>query len=64
MFKNKKVSELLCSIGPDLLICDEGHRLKSVKSKTYLALDQIRTIRRVILTGTPIQVTKQKKEQI
>jgi hypothetical protein len=47
--------ELICTIGPDILICDEGHRLKSVNSKTYIAIDEVRTSRRVILTGTPIQ---------
>nr|XP_027196648.1 DNA repair and recombination protein RAD54-like [Dermatophagoides pteronyssinus] len=38
-----------------LVICDEGHRLKNQNNQTYLALNQIRAKRRVILTGTPIQ---------
>ncbi|ORX57818.1 hypothetical protein BCR36DRAFT_580387 [Piromyces finnis] len=41
------------SIG--LMLCDEGHRLKNQDSLTYKALNEIRTKRRVILTGTPIQ---------
>ncbi|KAA6401408.1 MAG: putative DNA repair and recombination protein RAD54 [Streblomastix strix] len=42
-----------CNIG--LLVCDEGHRLKNSKTKTAETLCQIKTRRRVILTGTPIQ---------
>lgn len=39
----------------DLVICDEGHRLKSPGSKTTLAISEISGDKRVILTGTPIQ---------
>lgn len=39
----------------DLVICDEGHRLKSPGSKTTEALSEISGDKRVILTGTPIQ---------
>lgn len=40
----------------DLLICDEGHRLKSSGgNKTIEALSAAPTKRRVILTGTPLQ---------
>lgn len=38
-----------------LVICDEGHRLKNLESQTYLALDKLKTTRRVLLSGTPIQ---------
>lgn len=39
-----------------LLICDEGHRLKSAQgNKTIDALLQMPCRRRVILTGTPVQ---------
>ncbi|GAA5989028.1 hypothetical protein JCM10908_006278 [Rhodotorula pacifica] len=41
------------SIG--LVICDEGHRLKSDKTKTSKALQSLSCMRRVILSGTPIQ---------
>lgn len=43
-----------CEIG--LLLCDEGHRLKNSGSDTFKALNKLRVKRRVILSGTPIQV--------
>lgn len=39
----------------DLVICDEGHRLKNNNTNTSIALNQIECKRRVLLTGTPIQ---------
>lgn len=39
----------------DLMICDEGHRLKNNNTNTSIALNQIKCKRRVLLTGTPIQ---------
>ena len=39
-----------------LLLCDEGHRLKNADSLTYIALNELKAKRRVILSGTPIQV--------
>ncbi|KII92162.1 hypothetical protein PLICRDRAFT_50591 [Plicaturopsis crispa FD-325 SS-3] len=38
-----------------LIICDEGHRLKSANNKTSAMFKALRTPRRVILSGTPIQ---------
>ena len=38
----------------DLLICDEGHKIKNRKIRTSKALNCCVTKRRVILTGTPI----------
>ncbi|KAM0750014.1 hypothetical protein T439DRAFT_44310 [Meredithblackwellia eburnea MCA 4105] len=38
-----------------LLICDEGHRLKSAETKLNKALRQIATPRRIVLSGTPMQ---------
>ncbi|KAF5842147.1 P-loop containing nucleoside triphosphate hydrolase protein [Dunaliella salina] len=40
----------------DLMVCDEGHRLKSVGgNKTIDALLELNCPRRVLLTGTPVQ---------
>lgn len=39
----------------DLLICDEGHRLKNSAIKTTTALMSLACERGIILTGTPVQ---------
>lgn len=40
----------------DLLVCDEGHRLKAAAgSKTISALLALRCPRRILVTGTPLQ---------
>lgn len=45
-----------CHFPIELLICDEGHRMKNhIETKTNIALQQCVAQRRVILTGTPIQ---------
>ncbi|XP_046993459.1 DNA repair and recombination protein RAD54B-like isoform X4 [Schistocerca americana] len=39
----------------DLLICDEGHRLKNSTIKIYVMLSKLQCKRRILLTGTPVQ---------
>ena len=39
----------------DLLILDEGHRLKNMNIKTFTCFNTIDCNRRIILTGTPLQ---------
>ncbi|KAI9690418.1 MAG: helicase [Bathelium mastoideum] len=41
--------------GVDIVIADEGHRLKTAQNKSALAIKSLNTERRVILSGTPIQ---------
>ncbi|XP_055966219.1 DNA repair and recombination protein RAD54B [Sorex fumeus] len=43
------------NINFDLLICDEGHRLKNSAIKTTTALLNLSCDKRIILTGTPVQ---------
>eukprot|EP00698_Gefionella_okellyi_P026043 TRINITY_DN9807_c0_g1_i1.p1 TRINITY_DN9807_c0_g1~~TRINITY_DN9807_c0_g1_i1.p1 ORF type:complete len:866 (-),score=178.01 TRINITY_DN9807_c0_g1_i1:61-2421(-) len=39
----------------DLIVCDEGHRLKNGEIKTTKSLASMPTQKRIILSGTPIQ---------
>ena len=41
--------------GIDIVIADEGHRLKTAQNKSAQAITSLNTSRRVILSGTPIQ---------
>ena len=47
--------ELKKGAGVDIIIADEGHRLKTAQNKSAQAIKSLNTARRVILSGTPIQ---------
>ncbi len=49
------VQDLKKGHGIDIVIADEGHRLKTAKNKSAQAIKSLNTPRRVILSGTPIQ---------
>ncbi|GAU93564.1 hypothetical protein RvY_05489 [Ramazzottius varieornatus] len=53
--KNKALLSLLRDPGPDILVCDEAHTLKSGVGKQFLCISQIATTARIALTGTPLQ---------
>ena len=49
------ISKCLLDPGPEVVICDEGHLLKNEKTAYNKAVSQIKSVRRVVLTGTPLQ---------
>lgn len=47
--------QFLLDPGPDIIICDEGHVLRSSKSNLSTIVNQVKTMCRIVLTGTPLQ---------
>lgn len=50
-----KIPEELTKMNFDLVICDEGHRLKTQGNKAAKTIKSFKTNRRILLTGTPVQ---------
>lgn len=48
-------AELQKGLSIDIIICDEGHRLKTAKNKSAQAIKALSTTRKIILSGTPLQ---------
>ena len=49
------IDDLQKGHGIDIVIADEGHRLKTQQNKAGVALRSLETLKRIILSGTPIQ---------
>ena len=49
------IHKALINPGPNLVVCDEGHRIKNAKASISKALKQIATKRRIVMTGYPLQ---------
>lgn len=47
--------ECLTNPGPDVIICDEGHLLKNDRTSLSDVVSNVRTKRRIVLSGTPLQ---------
>jgi SNF2 family DNA or RNA helicase len=52
----RKFQEQIYKIPCDLVVCDEAHKVKNSSSQIAAAVAQLPTKRRILLTGTPIQV--------
>ncbi|UJR15474.1 hypothetical protein I4U23_002417 [Adineta vaga] len=55
--KNAKANAYRCLVdpGPDIVVADEGHILKNAQTALAKCLSKIKTLRRIVLTGTPLQ---------
>ncbi|OJJ74272.1 hypothetical protein ASPBRDRAFT_39393 [Aspergillus brasiliensis CBS 101740] len=54
--KLRSVQEGLAnSNGVDIIVADEGHRLKTLQNKSGQAIQSLNATKRIILSGTPIQ---------
>lgn len=51
----EQIQTSLIDPGPDMVVCDEGHLLKNEKTTLSKSVNRIKTLRRIVLTGTPLQ---------
>ncbi|KAL7062088.1 hypothetical protein AAHC03_0186 [Spirometra sp. Aus1] len=49
------LTKSLIDPGPDVVVCDEGHLLKNCKAGITKAVSMLKTPKRIVLTGTPLQ---------
>ena len=50
-----KYADYLSESGPDILVCDEAHRLKNRQTQTYQTLAKVQTPFKICMTGYPLQ---------
>lgn len=53
--KLRNVKDELAEARIDIVVCDEGHRLKTEKNLSAQAIRGLSTEKRIVLTGTPMQ---------
>ncbi|XP_057313875.1 transcriptional regulator ATRX-like isoform X2 [Hydractinia symbiolongicarpus] len=51
----EEIKKFLLDPGPEVVVCDEGHVLRNNTSAISKAMNSIKTKRRIVLTGTPLQ---------
>ena len=51
----EELTQYLLDPGPDMVVCDEGHVMRNSKSNLSIVLNRIKTLTRIVLTGTPLQ---------
>ncbi|KAF7637424.1 hypothetical protein Mgra_00003168 [Meloidogyne graminicola] len=51
----KKLESLRPQFSPHLIVCDEGHKLKSPTTGLFHTINKVKTVRRICMTGTPLQ---------
>jgi SNF2 family DNA or RNA helicase len=52
VFRQRKIfTKSLVSPGANLVICDEGHKIRNPKSKISIILKEVASQRRIVLTG-------------
>ncbi|XP_024539294.1 protein CHROMATIN REMODELING 20 isoform X1 [Selaginella moellendorffii] len=57
--KDKETRDTLCKClqdpGADIVVCDEGHTIKNDKADITIALQRVKSGRRIAMTGSPLQ---------
>ena len=60
--QKRDMAKYLISPGPDFVVVDEGHLIKNHKGTIFEALQNIRSKRRLVLTGSPLQNNRRSQQ--